>query len=120
MKQNYGFTLVEVIVVTLIIGILASIAIPSYKSHLAKGQRAQAKSELMRVAMTQEQWRATRPYYAGDGDIPVKNTENHIVNIASADAVSFVVTATPINPDSCGVIRITETTTITADSCTSP
>src|SRR3954453_6473773 len=46
-----GFSLIELLVVCLVIGILCAIAIPAFTSQQAKAQDAQAK-EMVRSAMT--------------------------------------------------------------------
>ena len=43
-RQN-GFTLIEVMIVVAIIGILASVAIPLYQSHVARSQVARVMAE---------------------------------------------------------------------------
>jgi type IV pilus assembly protein PilA len=55
MKQSKkGFTLIELLIVVVIIGILASIAIPRFSSTKEKGYLAQMKVDLKAVAVSEE------------------------------------------------------------------
>ena len=63
-RPQAGFTLIELMVVVSIVAILAAIAIPSYNEQVRKSRRAEAASELARLQMAQERWRADRPNYA--------------------------------------------------------
>lgn len=53
-RQNMGFTLIELLVVVLIIGILASIALPQYQKAVAKSRFAEAITNLNSIAQAHQ------------------------------------------------------------------
>lgn len=54
LHREYGFNLIELMIVVVIVGVLAAVAVPSYRSHVAKGSRAAAQTELIQLASLQE------------------------------------------------------------------
>lgn len=57
MKNNkHGFTLIEMLITVGIIGILAAVTYPSYRSSLAKSRRADAQGALVSFANAMSQW----------------------------------------------------------------
>jgi len=65
-KKNNGFTLIELLITIAIIGILASIAYPSYTQHVLKAKRSEAQSELLNLANKQELYYLDHRTYADD------------------------------------------------------
>ena len=61
-----GFTLIEVMIVVVVIGVLIAIALPGYESSMQKGRRADAKSALLSAASRQEQYMLDRGTYVDD------------------------------------------------------
>ena len=53
-KSARGFTLVELLVVVVVIGVLASIAIPKFANNKEKSYVAQMKSDLRNLATAEE------------------------------------------------------------------
>lgn len=49
-----GFTLIEVMIVVAVLGILASVAYPSYQDYVRRGHRAEARAHLMKIAQWME------------------------------------------------------------------
>lgn len=59
-----GFTLLEVMIVVVVVGILAAIALPSYEIQMRKSRRASAQSHLMDIAARQQQFMLDQREYA--------------------------------------------------------
>jgi type IV pilus assembly protein PilE len=66
MASNKGITLIELLIVIVIVGILAAIAIPSYTGYMVRARRADAKTALEQFRAAQEMRRAERGGYATD------------------------------------------------------
>ncbi|WP_153109276.1 type IV pilin protein [Propionivibrio limicola] len=97
-----GFTLIELMIVVAIVGILASIAYPSYQEYVRRGHRADAQAYLMDVAQRQQQYFTDNRSYAGDvatlnAAAPSSITPYYTIAIVTgATPPSFSVTATAI------------------------
>ena len=69
--RSYGFTLVELMVVVVILAIIVGIAYPSYRNYMTQTRRSDAQSILTQVANNQEKFfsncnRYTTTMNAGD------------------------------------------------------
>lgn len=60
-----GFTLVELIIAVAVVTILATVALPSYREHVAASRRADAKSALLAAAQALERYYTERGTYVG-------------------------------------------------------
>jgi type IV pilus assembly protein PilA len=63
-KGEKGFTLVELLVVIVIIGILTAIALPSFLNQTAKAKQAEAKQKISSILKTQQSFRTENPTFA--------------------------------------------------------
>jgi len=66
MKSKKGITLIELLIVIVIIGVLAAIAVPVYNNYMQRARRADAKTALEQLRAAQEMRRAERGSYSLD------------------------------------------------------
>ncbi len=94
-----GFSLVELMIVVLIIGILAGIVYPSYSQFQYETRRSDAWAALSAAAAAQERWYSINFSYTDDitnlgGSRSVKGFYDISV---VADGSSFILTATAVS-----------------------
>jgi type IV pilus assembly protein PilE len=66
MHRQRGVTLIELVVVMIIVGILAAVAIPSYRAYVIRSQRSDAKDALLALVTQQEKHYLQCNRYADD------------------------------------------------------
>lgn len=126
-KNVRGFTLIEVMVTVAIVGILASIAYPSYLSQIRKSRRAEAQATLLNIASKQQQMILDTRSYASTTSalnltVPATVSQNYTVSITvgTATVPTFSALATPLGAqaaDSCGTMGVDQGGTKTPSSC---
>lgn len=103
MNRHRGFTLIELMIVVAIVGILSSIAYPSYLEHLRKGRRADAQGYLMDLAQRQQQYFTDNRAFATTIDstglnVAVPSTVSNYYSIVLPIASGTIAAPTQTNP----------------------
>jgi type IV pilus assembly protein PilE len=66
MTQQRGFTLIEMMIVMVVVAVLASIAIPSYRNYIIRSTRTEAKTALLRIQAAEEKFYLQNSFYTTD------------------------------------------------------
>jgi type IV pilus assembly protein PilE len=95
MRRHQGFTLIELMIVVLIVGILAAVAYPSYARYVEQARRADGKSALLDAAQRLERCHTQTNTYVGCA-FPAVSPDGHYAIAATQQvAMAFTLTATP-------------------------
>lgn len=117
-KGSGGFTLIELMIAVVIIGVLAAIALPAYDGYVVRSNRTVAKTVIMKIAGHQESYFNDRKAYAAtlnaisseypaatvyvgtDGRLSASNTTNAIYSVTlgaytAATVANCTVAGTP-------------------------
>jgi type IV pilus assembly protein PilE len=127
-KRQYGFTLIELMITVTIIGILASIAYPSYMKYVRNANRADAQALMLENAQYMERRFTTCGSYAAvvgatapcdeaadlpKDQSPENGTARYSITLDPApDATTFTIQAQPAGSYAdtlCGTMTITQT-----------
>ena len=65
LKQQVGFTLIELMIVIMIVAILAAIAIPSYRQFVVRNAESQVQARMQELDIELNRWRASALTYKG-------------------------------------------------------
>jgi type IV pilus assembly protein PilE len=125
MNKVKGFTLIELMIVVAIVGILASIAYPSYMDSVTKSRRSDAQAALLGLAQAMERNYTSNTTYKGaatggaDTGVPAifstkspidGSTTYYNLKIQSAAVSTYVLAAEPVGAQAGNGILVLKST----------
>lgn len=68
-KRQQGVTLIELMIVLLVLAIIASIAVPSYRRYMVRANRTEATAALLQLRISQEKFFLQNGRYATAAEV---------------------------------------------------
>lgn len=94
--KQFGFTLLELMVVVAVVAILAAIAIPNYSNYIKRANRVDAQSYMQNLAQQLENYKLVNHSYngavlsnLGGASFPRTGTANYQIVLTDGNAKAF-------------------------------
>lgn len=125
--RSHGFSLIELMVVLVVVGILSAIAIPSYTQYILRSHRTNAQAVLAETAQFMERYYTSNDTYVGAALLTAvvprnasgTNVRYDVSFVDDPTAGEFVLQAVPANAqadDDCGTLTLSGTGAQGADA----
>lgn len=119
MKKQKGFTLIELLITMIIVAILATIAIPTYRDSVRKSKRRAAQSVMMDYASREQQYFVANRVYGThtdlgcDTSLPTEVVGNYTcaITVSAGPPPGFTITFTAVGTQAAdgGPLTLTST-----------
>ncbi len=113
LRNQAGFTLVELMIVIVIVGILAAVAVPIYQSNINKAKMSECDAALGTIRTS------LRVYYAQYGNYPTNPADTKVVDAVGIDVGTIDLTGRYFVPDDYTIVS-SPTDTSYIITCTKP
>ena len=101
-KHQRGFTLIELLIAVVIIGIIASIAYPSYTRYVERSVRSDGQTALLQAASEMERcYSRDYTYEECDLDMTDSPSGHYEISLDSESDSSYLLTASTERSDGC-------------------
>ena len=88
-----GFTMIELMVVVVIVGVLASIAVPIYGKYIKNARISEATGRMGEIITAAKAYAMEHPDTSGNPTWPPATPTGTIVDLSSSDLFSYAITA---------------------------
>ena len=121
--RQAGFSLVELLVVLVIMGVLSAVALPGYTRYVQRGNRTEVMAALLEAQHFMERYYSANGQYLSPANavpmlpqrlqrIPIQGTVRYQLSVREATVNSYLLQAVPegsMADDVCGSLTINQT-----------
>jgi len=96
-RKIFGFTVIEMLITVVILGILAAVAVGLYAPYSLKSRRADGVNAILNIQLSEERYRSTNSTYGSLAQLGLSTTSPqgyYTLTTSNVGATTYTITAT--------------------------